>query len=314
MDTTPTVEQILALAGCESLEQLRGFVEEHKEPPKLAHGELITRSGLRVDPLEPEAWQIQIEDMAWALSTLNRWGGHTHVPVSVLVHSIHVVQLLRWANAPEDEQRAGLVHDLLEGLHQDLIFPIKHRLRRYKRYTTEANLTLQRRYGVDLTLPAVDLADQQSLSREYHTVCFQDEQGWAFLLHVPPDAPPLPQLDTAEALHIFMCLAIELRLFTPRACGVVDTKLANSECILRGHRFDDPELTRWGRAIVRELARALAQKTGTTYQIIVTRVGLQTIQVEVQTDNATVARVFNTEYEPTKELISDLLQSALDCC
>lgn len=52
------------------------------------------RSGRHFHILTPGQDEIHITDIAWALSHLNRFTGHTRIPYSVLDHSIRVAELV----------------------------------------------------------------------------------------------------------------------------------------------------------------------------------------------------------------------------
>lgn len=99
---------------------------------------LETVSGQLVDPINPKAEDMRVEDIAWALSRIPRFAGHTTstVPYSVAEHSVHVSLLVEkmsietW-NISEDEGSItnlcmyALFHDAHEAFTGDIPSPIK---------------------------------------------------------------------------------------------------------------------------------------------------------------------------------------------
>ena len=87
---------------------------------------LETVSGRKIDVTDPDPTTIVIEDIAWALSRLPRFSGHTipYIPYSVAQHCIRVMKEL----APHGPkiQMYGLLHDAAEAYINDLPSPVKH--------------------------------------------------------------------------------------------------------------------------------------------------------------------------------------------
>lgn len=87
---------------------------------------LETVSGRKVNVSDPKPESIVIEDIAWALSRMPRFSGHTipYIPYSVAQHCIRVAYEL----APHGPkiQLYGLLHDAAEAYINDLPSPVKH--------------------------------------------------------------------------------------------------------------------------------------------------------------------------------------------
>ncbi len=87
---------------------------------------LETVSGKKIDVTNPDPKTIDISDIAWALSRMPRFSGHSipYIPYSVAQHCIQVSKEL----APHGEriQLHGLLHDAAEAYINDLPSPIKH--------------------------------------------------------------------------------------------------------------------------------------------------------------------------------------------
>lgn len=87
---------------------------------------LETVSGRKIDVSNPDPSTIVIEDIAWALSRMPRFSGHSipYVPYSVAQHCIRVAEELE-EHGP-DIQLYGLLHDAAEAYINDLPSPVKH--------------------------------------------------------------------------------------------------------------------------------------------------------------------------------------------
>lgn len=87
---------------------------------------LETVSGRKIDITNPDPSSIVIEDIAWALSRMPRFSGHSipYIPYSVAQHCIQVAKDL----SPHGPliQLYGLLHDAAEAYINDLPSPVKH--------------------------------------------------------------------------------------------------------------------------------------------------------------------------------------------
>lgn len=79
----------------------------------------------RVDPLNPTVDEINIEDIAHALSRQCRYNGHCDGFLSVARHSIWVSERLKTQGFDAQVQLNGLLHDAAEAYLGDLVRPIK---------------------------------------------------------------------------------------------------------------------------------------------------------------------------------------------
>lgn len=80
----------------------------------------------RVDPLNPAIEDINIEDIAHALSRQCRYNGHCDGYLSVARHCIWVSERLEAQGFDTTIQLTGLLHDAAEAYLGDLVRPIKH--------------------------------------------------------------------------------------------------------------------------------------------------------------------------------------------
>lgn len=88
-------------------------------------GWIQTHSGRAVDPLQPDPKSIVVEDIAHALSHVNRYTGHTRAAYSVGRHSITVSYLMRIRGFSAQGQLWGLLHDATEAYLGDIASPVK---------------------------------------------------------------------------------------------------------------------------------------------------------------------------------------------
>lgn len=79
-----------------------------------------TYTGQKFWPLDPRKEDINLYDIAWALSHICRFGGHALCFYSVAQHSIWVSR-----HVPPELALAGLLHDAHEAYVGDMIRPLK---------------------------------------------------------------------------------------------------------------------------------------------------------------------------------------------
>ena len=80
-----------------------------------------TATGITFDILKPTVEMVQIEDIAHALSQMNRFTGHCKFPYPVSQHSCFVSHLV-----PDEFALWGLLHDASEAYIGDMNRPMKH--------------------------------------------------------------------------------------------------------------------------------------------------------------------------------------------
>lgn len=85
-----------------------------------------TFTGRKFFPLEPNIDEIDIRDIAHALSMLCRYVGHVSKFYSVAEHSVRISRKLEERGYGLDIQRWGLLHDASEAYLGDVSRPVKH--------------------------------------------------------------------------------------------------------------------------------------------------------------------------------------------
>lgn len=120
-------------------------------------------NGRRVNPRCLTVEDIQIENIAHALSNLCRFGGHSREFYSVAQHSVRVARFV----APE-LMLEGLLHDSTEAFIQDLVRPIKHDLDGYNSLEKDVWQVIGFKYGFDpYPHELVQYADNAVLKSEF---------------------------------------------------------------------------------------------------------------------------------------------------
>lgn len=147
-------------------------------------GRLVDISSIRVEDLD-------IEDIAHALSNLCRFTGHTAKFYSVAQHSVHCSL---WAEAeghPHDVQALALLHDGAEAYLGDIARPLKRLLPQIKNMESsiEAAIAEKFRLPTDAENRAViKRIDNRMLATEKRDVLAQPAIPWPGELEVPyPD-------------------------------------------------------------------------------------------------------------------------------
>ncbi|WP_346856550.1 hypothetical protein [uncultured Draconibacterium sp.] len=140
-------------------------------------GVIRTYTGLYLNVLNPDPELICIEDIAHALSSLCRFGGHTGVFYSVAEHSVRCKLMAQEQfkygcteshQQKADEMMAALMHDASEAYLVDVPRPVKELLPRY--YEIENNLmqVIAKKFGFTLPLSErVTNIDNIMLQREW---------------------------------------------------------------------------------------------------------------------------------------------------
>jgi 5'-deoxynucleotidase YfbR-like HD superfamily hydrolase len=145
-------------------------------------GWMQTHTGKRFTPLNPRAEDIDIEDIAHALSNMCRFGGHTREFYSVAQHSVLASELV-----PEHLQLAALMHDASEAYLVDVPRPIKRHLTNYAELEDKVSRAIATRFAEfgllasDFSHPAVKLADNIMLVTEARDLLGVDARAqWGY--------------------------------------------------------------------------------------------------------------------------------------
>ena len=121
-----------------------------------------THTGKHIYPLEPDIDDIDIKDIAHALSNLCRFNGHCQEFYSVAQHSVIVCKLL-----PEDLKIPGLLHDASEAYLSDVPRPIKINFTEFQEYEDRMQRAICDKFSIEWPIPEdVKAVDRRVLRTE----------------------------------------------------------------------------------------------------------------------------------------------------
>jgi len=129
-----------------------------------------TFTGRAFYPLDPRIEDVDIRDIAHALSNLCRFNGHSKRFYSVAEHSSNMARTLRRRGASLEDQRLALLHDAAEAYLLDIPRPLK-RLSIMAPYI-EAELRIEATIAAALGLRTIA---KSPLVEEYDTRILVDE-------------------------------------------------------------------------------------------------------------------------------------------
>ena len=153
---------------------------------------ILTAGGRHFDLLDPRPEQVDIDDIASALSKLCRFTGHTSDFYTVGQHCLHVMTLV-----PEHLRLQALLHDADEAYTGDHSTPQKIALGpAWQAFSQPIQAAVRARFGLPATLdPEVKRADILALGIERANFMPADSEEWPVLVGVDiPDVVlrPLP--------------------------------------------------------------------------------------------------------------------------
>lgn len=146
-----------------------------------------TRTGRRIDFLNPDPEQISLEDIAWSLSRIRRFNAHNALDCSVAVHSCMVALL-----APKEVRVKAFVHDFHEYVTGDVNTTIKHLLPGWYDLEDRIQQAIYKRFDITPPTPEeqrlIDIADIQALKIEARAGMRSRGEGWDL-----PEVPAKPE-------------------------------------------------------------------------------------------------------------------------
>ena len=146
-----------------------------------ARSAIQTFTGRRISPFTPDPADIDIADIAHALSQLCRFGGHCRTFYSVAQHCCVVADAVEAAGGDAETALAALLHDAAEAYLGDLPHPLKHRSALGDLYR-EIEAPLQRaiceRFGLRELPALVKEIDRAALAAERALLMRPADDGW----------------------------------------------------------------------------------------------------------------------------------------
>lgn len=129
-------------------------------------------TGGYVDLVNPHPDDIQIEDIARALSNICRYTGHVSAFYSVAQHSV-----LCCENAPDEHKWSALMHDAAEAFVGDVSRPLKHLIPDYKVIERRMEAVLAKKYGI-IENDVIKRLDREALATEQRDLMPRTGDTW----------------------------------------------------------------------------------------------------------------------------------------
>lgn len=171
---------------------------------------ILTRSGRYFDFTVADPRQVDIDDIAHALSHICRFTGHTRFFYSVAQHSVLVSRLV-----PPELAFEALLHDAHEAYVGDMASPLKALLPGYKALEKRIEALVRARFELPAVMsPAVKQADLVALRTEQRD-CMNSDHLWTVLEGIEPHHEPIEWIPPSLVRDLFLRRFRELQAATP---------------------------------------------------------------------------------------------------
>jgi len=178
----------------------------HPDVLSVQLNQILTRSGRRVSILEPKTEEIDIDDIAWGLSSICRYSGHTSQFYSVAQHSVFVSLMVPQEG---DLPLWGLLHDAAEAYIGDVVAPLKILLPRYRNIEDNLERTIYESFGLFGPRPAiVKETDLRMLATEIPQV--MGNHSDFKVPYQPFNGIQIKEMTRHQDFHIFKARYLEL--------------------------------------------------------------------------------------------------------
>ncbi len=129
-----------------------------------------TFSGRYINPFNPNPNDIDIVDIAHALTNQCRFAGHTQRRLSIAQHSIMVAD-----SVPARHKLAALMHDASEAYLLDIPTPVKDNLPGYREAENQLMTVIAQKFGFQWPMhDCIKEADRNALEWEWHNAVVND--------------------------------------------------------------------------------------------------------------------------------------------
>lgn len=181
----------------------------------LATDVIETSTGKPYNFVHPDLRQMTVEDIAYPLSTTNRFGSHAKPFLSVAQHSVLVCDIVRYEFGDNLELlQAALLHDAHEAFLGDVPRPMKPRLgEAFRKLARTADAAIAERFEISVEAmhdPRIKEADITAMTNEGHLVMVTGPPEEE-ITPLPPGLYATP-VGMEEAFELYMDAAKELGL------------------------------------------------------------------------------------------------------
>jgi uncharacterized protein len=133
-----------------------------------------TVTGKQFWPTDARPEEVDIQDIAHALSMLCRFNGHCNRFYSVAEHSVHVSKVIEPEHA-----RWGLLHDAAEAYLSDIPQPVKQELTLFHEFEERLLKVVAERFGLPIDIPVeVKQVDMIMLATEKAALMGEEPATW----------------------------------------------------------------------------------------------------------------------------------------
>lgn len=158
-----------------------------------------TYTGTRFEITDPKPEQVNIMDIARALSHQCRYNGHIVKFYSVAEHCVRVSRLL-----PHEFKLWGLLHDAAEAYVGDLTRPIRQLVPDFDKVEDMALKAVCKRFGLRLPVPdEVWVADDAMLVAERRDLLVGNGDRWSYTAD-PSSVSAITPMTSDEAMMRFL--------------------------------------------------------------------------------------------------------------
>lgn len=159
-----------------------------------------TFTGRQFWPLAPRVEDVDLRDIAHALSNICRFTGHVRRFYSVAQHCVIMTE-----NAPDDIRREVLMHDAAEAYMTDIARPVKKSIPNFKEIEIRIETCIAERFGLRFPWPdAVGELDLQALATERRDLMSPPPIPWKSTENVKPWPMVIEPWAPAKAEHVFL--------------------------------------------------------------------------------------------------------------
>jgi hypothetical protein len=167
---------------------------------------MLTYSGRRFDPIDPQPEMFDLLDIAHGLSQECRYAGQCRLFYSVAQHSVLVSQIV-----PPQLAFEALLHDATEAYIKDIPRPIKALLPDYRQLEARIDAAIRRRFGLpEQPSPEVKHADLVLLATERRDLMPDTGGPWASIQGIQPMDKSIRAAHVGRAKSMFLERVIEI--------------------------------------------------------------------------------------------------------